>query len=37
MFEVAVQFMVQMVGFIPAVFGIYILFDLLGSLLFGKN
>lgn len=37
MFDIAVQFMVQLVGLIPPVFGIYILFDLLGSLLFGKN
>lgn len=37
MFEVAIQFMVQMVELIPGVFGIYILFDLLGSLLFNKR
>ena len=37
MFEVVVTFMVQLVGLIPAVFGVYILFDLLGSLLFGKR
>lgn len=37
MFEIATQFMVQMVELLPAVFGIFILFDLLGSLLFGKN
>lgn len=37
MFDIAIQFMVQMVGFIPAVFGLYIIFDLLGSLLFGKK
>lgn len=37
MFDVAVQYMVQLVSFIPAVFGIYILFDLLGSLLFNKD
>lgn len=36
MFEIAIQFMVQLVELIPAVFGIYILFDLIGSLLFGK-
>lgn len=37
MFDVAIQFMVQMVELIPGVFGIYILFDLLGSLLFNKR
>lgn len=37
MFEVVETFMVQLVGLIPAVFGVYILFDLLGSLLFGKR
>lgn len=37
MFEVATQFMVQMVDLIPGVFGIYILFDFLGSLLFGRD
>lgn len=37
MFDIASQFMVQLVNFIPGVFGIYILFDLMGSLLFSKN
>lgn len=37
MFEIAIQFMVQLVNFIPAIFGIYVLFDLMGSLLFGRN
>lgn len=37
MFDVAVQFMVQMVELIPGVFGLYIVFDLLGSLLFNKR
>lgn len=37
MFDIATQFMVQMVGLIPAVFSIYILFDLMGSLLFNKR
>ena len=32
-----IQFMVQMVGLIPGVFAIYILFDLMGSLLFNKS
>lgn len=37
MFEIAIQFMVQLVGLIVPVFAIYILFDLIGSLLFGKR
>lgn len=37
MFEIATSFMIQMVNLIPGVFGIYILFDLLGSLLFSKK
>ena len=37
MFEIAIQFMVQLVNYIPAVFGIYVLFDLMGTLLFGRN
>lgn len=37
MFDIAIQFMVQMVGLIPGVFGLFILFDLLGGLLFGKK
>ena len=37
MFEIAIQFMVQLVSLMPAVFGVYVLFDLMGSLLFGKR
>ena len=37
MFDIATQFMVQLVGLIPAVMGIYLIFDLMGSLLFGKR
>lgn len=37
MFDIAIQFMVQMVSLIPGVFSIYILFDLMGSLLFNKS
>lgn len=37
MFDIAISFMVQMVELLPGVFGIYILFDFLGSLLFGKR
>lgn len=37
MFEASMQFMVQLVDLIPGVIGVYVLFDLLGSLLFGKG
>lgn len=37
MFDIAISFMVQLVDYIPPVFAIYILFDLIGSLLFGKK
>lgn len=37
MFDIAIQFMVQLVEFIVPVFGIYVLFDLVGSLLFGRG
>ena len=37
MFEIAETMMLQLVEFIVPVFGIYILFDLIGGLLFGKR
>lgn len=37
MFECAEQMLVQLVQLMPAILGIYILFDLVGSLLFGKR
>lgn len=37
MFEVATTFMLQLVNLIVPVIAIYILFDFVGSLLFGKN
>ena len=37
MFDIATNFMTQLVDLLPAVFGIYILFDLLGSLLFSSK
>lgn len=37
MFDVAVDFIVQMVNLIPVVFALYIIFDFMGSLLFGKR
>lgn len=37
MFDIAIEFMVQLVYLMPAVFGIYILLDFLGSFFFGKR
>ena len=37
MFDIAIKFMVQLVDLIPGVIGIYLIFDLMGSLLFGKR
>lgn len=37
MFECAVHFMVQLVDFIVPIFGVYVLFDLIGSLLFNRG
>lgn len=37
MFDVAVDFIVQMVELIPVVFAMYIIFDFMGSLLFGRK
>ncbi len=37
MFDVAIQFMIQMVNLIVPIFSIYILFDLIGTLLFGTR
>lgn len=37
MFEIAETMMLQLVELIVPVFGIYILFDLIGGLLFGKR
>lgn len=37
MFECAKQTLIQLIGGMPLLIGIYILFDFLGSLFFGKN
>lgn len=37
MFDVVLTFFVQMIELIPVVFALYIIFDFIGSLLFGKN
>ena len=37
MFDISIEFMKQLVDIMPAVIGIYILFDFMGSLLFSKR
>jgi len=37
MFNISISFMEQMVYLMPAFFGLYVLFDLTGSLLFNKR
>lgn len=37
MFEIATQLLTQLVNLIPGLFTIYVVFDLLGSLIFNKR
>lgn len=37
MFEIASQFMIQLIDFIPGFIGLYLTFDFIGSLLFGRR
>lgn len=37
MFEVSKQFLIQLIDCIPVAFGVYMIFDLTGSLLFGRK
>ena len=37
MFDLACQFMVQLVELLPAYLGLYLIFDFLGSFFFGKS
>lgn len=37
MFEVSLTFLEQLIGLLPGLIGIYILFDFVGMLLFGRN
>ena len=37
MFDLTIQFMLQLIDFVVPVFAIYVLFDLIGSLLFGRS
>lgn len=37
MFDVAIQFLSQLIDFMPYLIALYILFDFIGSLLFGQR
>lgn len=37
MFEIASQFMIQLIGFIPGYIGLWLVFDFIGSLLFNRG
>lgn len=37
MFECAEQMLVQLIQLMPSILGVYILFDLIGGLIFGKR
>lgn len=37
MFDVALQFLEQLITLIPGLIALYILFDFIGSLIFGKR
>lgn len=37
MFEVALQFLSQLIGLIPLIIALWLLFDLIGALLFGTK
>lgn len=37
MFECAEQMLIQLIQLMPYIIGVYLLFDLTGSLLFGKR
>ena len=37
MFDITIQMLVQLVGLIPYIIALILIFDLMGSLLFGKK
>ncbi len=37
MFEVMQEMFIQLIGWIPLLFGLWFLFDLIGALLFGRR
>lgn len=34
MFDIAIQFMVQLIDLLPGIIGLWLIFDLIGSLIF---
>ena len=37
MFDICIQLMIQLVGLIPAYIGLWLCFDFIGGLLFGRS
>lgn len=37
MFEICEQFLVQLIDCMPVLLGVYVVFDFIGSLLFGRR
>lgn len=37
MFEISLTLLKQLISLMPGLFGVYVLFDLIGGLLFGKR
>lgn len=37
MFDISLQFLSQLISLIPGLLGIYVIFDLTGSLIFGRK
>lgn len=37
MFDIAIEFMNKLIDLMPGFFSLYVLFDLMGTLLFGKR
>jgi len=37
MFDVTMQFMMQLIDILPVLFGLYVIFDFLGPLVFGRR
>lgn len=37
MFEICEQFLVQLINCMPVLLGVYVVFDFIGSLLFGRR
>lgn len=37
MFDVSIQLLIQLINLLPYILGIWLIFDLVGALLFGKG